>query len=298
MDHDGGRETRAATAMIASWPKGSFVESLAVDADGLVFVTQHTNHAIDRVDPRTGEVLRFAVLDAPVAGLVFARDGTLYASGGQPGSSPGIVWRINREGSAERIATLSDALFLNGMALHPDRRRLLVAESLRGMIYVIDPGTGASERWFAHPDLTPAATDPMTPGANGIKLHRGFAIITVTGRDSVVRVAVAPDGTAGRLERLAERLRGDDFAVGSDGALYIATHPARSLLRLALDGTRTTLATAADGMTGATAVAFGRGEADRHCVYVTTTGGTMTLPADQLEPARLLRVEVESEGAA
>jgi sugar lactone lactonase YvrE len=136
-----------------------------------------------------------------------------------------------------------------------------------------------------------------TPGANGIKLFGGHAFITVTARDAIMRVPLGPDFSAGQPEVFAERLRGDDFAVGADGSLYIATHPARSLVRLAPDGARTTLAAAEHGMTGATAVAFGRTERDRHCVYVTTTGGTMTLPPEQLEPARLVRVTVGAEGA-
>jgi hypothetical protein len=50
-------------------------------------------------------------------------------------------------------------------------------------------------------------------------------------------------------------------------------------------------------MVGATAVAFGRTAADRQAVYVTTTGGTMTVAPDELEPAKLVRVEVGVAGA-
>ena len=67
-------------------------------------------------------------------------------------------------------------------------------------------------------------------------------------------------------------------------------------MRLLPDGLRTTLAGAAQGMVGSTAVAFGRTEAGQHSIYVTTTGGTWMLPDDQLEPAKLVRVEVGQTG--
>jgi sugar lactone lactonase YvrE len=144
--------------------------------------------------------------------------------------------------------------------------------------------------------LLAAADASGTPGANGIKVFAGHAYISVTGSDTIYRTPITGE-TAGPLAVYAERLRADDFAIDIAGALYIATHPARSLVRLAADGQRTTLAAAQHGMVGATAVAFGRTAADRHCVYVTTTGGTMTVPPEELEPAKLVRVEVGVAGA-
>ena len=209
MNHDGGHTAYAPCHVLTTWPKGSFVENIAVDATGVIFVTLHTDRAVVRVDPQTGVTTPFATFATPVAGLVFGVDGHLYVSGGQPGQAPGVIWRVDAAGSVSKAADLPQALFLNGMTV----------------------------------------------------------------------------------------LRADDFAAGADGSLFIATHPARSLLRLAPDGTRTTLAGPDQGMTGATAVAFGRSAHDLHCVYVTTTGGTMTLPDDQLEPAKLVRVEVGISGA-
>ena len=112
----------------------------------------------------------------------------------------------------------------------------------------------------------------------------------------IVRVPLDRDGAPGAAEVVAERLRADDFAIAADGSLVIATHPAHSLVRLAPDGARTTLAAAGQGMVGATAAAFGRTEADRRSIYVTTTGGTMTLPEDRLEPAKLVRVDLAGTG--
>ncbi len=290
MQHDPGVTELAPSQVIATWKPGSFAENLAVTADGQVFVSLHTDCLVVRVDP-SGTVTPFASFDRPTTGLALATDGSLIVSGGAPGTAPGVIWRVSPSGDVTMVAEIAEAVFLNGIT--PLDHRMLVAESALGRIYAVDPASGAVETWLADPMLT--ATDGASPGANGVKLFGSAVTISVTSADRLVRASVL-DGKPGKLEILAERLRADDFAFDVDGALYIATHPARSLLRLAPDGKRTTLAGPAEGMTGATAVAFGRGGDDHDCVYVTTTGGTMTLPDDQLEPAKLVRVQVGRPG--
>ena len=293
MQHDGGDVAYAPTTVVAIWPKGSFAENLAVDRSGAIFVTLHTDRAVVRVDPASGAVTPFAQFETPVAGLAFAADGSLLVSGGTPGQRPGVIWRAAPDGSVSRVADLPDAGFLNGMT--PLGSRFLVADSIGGLIYAVSPENGNVSTWLADPLLAPADTSG-TPGANGIKIFAGHAYISVTGTDTIYRAPIAGEN-AGPLVTYAERLRADDFAIDTTGALYIATHPARSLVRLAADGRRTTLAAAEHGMVGATAVAFGRAAGDRHAVYVTTTGGTMTMAPDELEPAKLVRVDVGVPGA-
>jgi sugar lactone lactonase YvrE len=85
MQHDGGDIAYAPTKIVATWPKGSFVENIAIDPDGGIFVTLHTERAVVRVDAATGAVRPFALFETPVAGLAFAADGSLIVSGGTPG---------------------------------------------------------------------------------------------------------------------------------------------------------------------------------------------------------------------
>ena len=292
MQHDGGEVSYAPTSIVATWPKGSFVENIAVDPNGVIFVTLHTGRAVVCVDAATGSVTPFAHFETPVAGLAFAADGSLIVSGGMPGQRPGVIWRVTPDGSVTRAADLPEAAFLNGIT--PLGDRFLVADSLGGLIYAVDPRDGQVTTWLADDRLAPADASG-TPGANGIKIFAGYAYVSVTGSDAIYRMEITEE-TAGPLVLYAERLRADDFAIDTAGALYIATHPARSLVRLAPDGRRATLAGAEHGMVGATAVAFGRTAGDQHAVYVTTTGGTMTVPPDELEPAKLVRVDVAAAG--
>jgi sugar lactone lactonase YvrE len=293
MQHDGGDVAYAPTKIVATWPKGSFAENIAVGANGDIFVTLHTDRAVVRVDPATGAVTPFARFETPVAGLAFAADGSLIVSGGTPGQRPGVIWRVAPDGSVSHVADLPEAAFLNGIT--PLGDRFLVADSIGALIYAVDPQNGLVTTWLADPRLAPADASG-TPGANGIKIFAGHAYISVTSSDAIYRAEISGE-SAGPLAPYAERLRADDFAIDAAGALYIATHPARSLVRLAPDGRRTTLAGPEQGMVGATAVAFGRTAADRQAVYVTTTGGTMTVAPDELEPAKLVRVEVGVAGA-
>ncbi|MBV9748599.1 MAG: hypothetical protein JO157_07285, partial [Acetobacteraceae bacterium] len=186
---------------------------------------------------------------------------------------------------------IPDAVFLNGATLHPDGRRLLVAESVTGRVLAVDLERSGYATWLADDRLKPESQG--TPGANGVKLFGGRVHVSVTGRNLLLRAPVAADGGCGAAEVWAEHLRADDFAFATDGSAYIATHPANSVLRLGTDGSRATLAGPDEGAIGATAVAFGR---EPGVLYATTNGGLWSPYQGQVQPARLLRLEVGAAG--
>ena len=293
--HDAGIWAPAPFEIVASWPEGHFAENLAVHPDGRVFVSLHSESRIDCYDPATGALSAFASTPAPVAGLAFDASGALWATGGVLGATPGIVWTISQDGHVQEWAQIEDAVFLNGATPHPDGRTLLICESMTGRIIAVDqtkPGTWHT--WLTHDDLRP--TGPQVPGANGVKFFGNAATISVTARNLLLRVALNPDGSAGAVSVAAENLRADDFAFDAAGALYIATHPANSVLRLAADGSRTTLAGPATGAVGATAVAFGRSAVDSQAIYITTTGGAWSPYQGVVQRAKLVRYQVGASG--
>lgn len=280
--------------MVASWPVGFFAENLAVDAGGFVFVTLHSHNRIERYDPRSGRSETFARLPAPATGVAFAADGTLWVTGGTVGKPPGYIWRVDRSGGVQPWVEIPDAVFMNGCAPHPDGKTLLACESITGRILQIRLDQPKWQTWIADERLRPH--NPQMPGANGIKVRDHKAWISVTDSNLLLRAAIGDDGAAGRLEVVAENLRGDDFAFGTSGALYIATHPAHTVLRLAADGSRTTLAGPAEGAVGSTACAFGRAPGDEKALYVTTSGGLWTPYRGQVQEAKLVRLEVGEAG--
>ena len=90
------------------------------------------------------------------------------------------------------------------------------------------------------------------------------------------------------LEVVAERLFADDLDLDPDGRIYLATHTYHSVLRLDPDGHREDIAGHAQGIAGSTSVAFD--PRDPASLYVTTTGGMLSPPGGELEPARLIRL--------
>ena len=292
--HDHGAWRPVVAELAASWPAGHFIENLVVRHDGVVFVSLHSHRRIDRYDPGTGAVVEFAGLPAPVAGLAFDQDGTLWATGGTLGETPGYVWRVSSCGAVDEWLQVPDALFMNGCAIATGRRSLLACESVTGRIVAVDLTEPVWESWISDVLLRP--TGGAIPGANGIKLRDGYAWITVTDRNLLLKARILEDGRAGPLEPAADQLRADDFAFGKSGAAYLATHPANTVLRLAGDGTRTTIAGPAQGAVGSTACAFGRGPGDAGSLYVTTNGGMWSPYHDQIQDAKLLRLAVGETG--
>jgi sugar lactone lactonase YvrE len=282
------------TEVVASWSPGHFAENLAVDASGAVFVSLHSHQRIERYDPGTRTVEKFARFPTAVTGLAFGPDGVLWATGGQVGTAPGRIWRILPDGTVDDWVEVPDALFLNGCAFLPGGATLLVCESVTGRILAVDAKTPGWSPWLADDRLRPHT--PGLPGANGIKVRDGEVWTSVTDLDLLYRVVVGADGTPGPLEVVADALRADDFAFDTVGSAHIATHPAHTVLRLDPDGSRTTTAGPEQGATGSTACAFGRAPGDETALYVTTTGGVGLPWIEQPEEAKLLRLDVGRHG--
>ena len=70
-EHDGGKFAPILATTVATWRAPAFLENLAVDADGAVFVTVYSHKRVDRYDPATGATTPFAELPAPPMGLAF-----------------------------------------------------------------------------------------------------------------------------------------------------------------------------------------------------------------------------------
>jgi hypothetical protein len=293
--HDGGEWAPVPGKVVATWPAGTFAENLVVRPDGTILVSLHSHKRIDRYEPATGRVGTFAELPAPAAGLALDASGDLWVTGGALGAAPGYVWRVDRAGKAYPWVEVADAYFMNGCTPLRGERTLLVCESATGRVLAVDQAAKKWRVWLADPRLAPS--NAQMPGANGVKIFGGFAYISVTDSNTLYRVKLGAGGAPGPLEIVAENLRADDFAFARSGALYIATHPAQSVVRLEPGGARVTLAGPDQGTVGSTACAFGRSRADEKALYVTTTGGVYFPYENVLQDAKLVRLEVGEPGA-
>jgi sugar lactone lactonase YvrE len=294
-DHDGGKLAPIEATTVATWMAPAFLENLAVDAEGGVFVTVYSHKRVDRYDPATRMTTTFAEVPAPPMGLAFDAAGVLWLTGGTLYDGPGFIWRVERKGGVRQWCELPDATFMNGCTMHPNGRTLLACESSSGHILAID--LGQPGRWdvWLHGDLLKPIV-PKLPGANGIKIRQGWAWISVSGRRLLVHTQIQPDGSAGSVEIAARHLLADDFAFGISGSSYFTTHPEHTLVRLDPSGARTTSAGREQGMVGSTACAFGRAPGDEKALYVTTDGGFLIPHESGIQDAKLVRMEVGESG--
>jgi sugar lactone lactonase YvrE len=178
-DHDGGEFSAVNVRVVATWPAPTFVENLAIDSAGAIFVSLYSHNRVDRYDPATGAAAPFADLPAPPMGLAFDAGGSLWATGGTFRKGPGYIWKIGRDGSVQHWTDLPDAVFMNGCTLHPNGQTLLACESLTGRILAIDlrePGRWSA--WLTDERLKP--NHPQFPGANGIKIRDGWAWVSAS----------------------------------------------------------------------------------------------------------------------
>jgi hypothetical protein len=295
VKHDGGVFLPKDVRVVATWPSGTFVENIAIDKAGAIFVSLYSHHRIDRYDPATRLTTAFAALPAPPMGLAFDAGGLLWATGGKFPEGPGYVWKIAADGSVQHWADLPDAPFINGCTLHPDGHTLLACESLTGRILAID--LREADRWSAWlTDDRLKPNHPHYPGANGIKIIDGWAWISVSGRGLMVRTKLQPDGCPGPLESVVRHILADDFAFGASGSLYITTHVEQTLVHLDAARIRTTIAGPEQGAVGTTACAFGRTADDEHALYVTTDGGFIVPYQGKVQEAKLLLIELGETG--
>src|SRR5882724_8321964 len=96
-DHDGGKFAPILATTVATWRARSFLENLAIDAGGAVFVTVYSHKRVDRYDPATGATARFAEIPAPPMGLAFDAGGTLWVTAGTLRKGPGSIYRVERD---------------------------------------------------------------------------------------------------------------------------------------------------------------------------------------------------------
>jgi sugar lactone lactonase YvrE/predicted ester cyclase len=288
---------------LAHFAPGTFLESIALDARGRIFISSMFDGEILAVDAN-GQSEVFARVDfgpresyyRGVVCLAFDQEGGLNAV--VSSSDPAVhgVWRFEPDGAGARRAALPPHAAPNGIAVDGNGN-LYVADSVHGIIWRIGRDDAEASAWLANPLLAPRPYLGGTiPGANGIKVF-GDAVYTVvsdTGR--FVKVPILEDGRPGLPQVVAERFPGDDFAFDVAGNVYMTTHPYNTVIRLAPDGARAVVASVAQGVVGPTSVAFGTAPADLATLYVLNDGGLAAPLADRELRPNIVRLATDVAG--
>ncbi len=287
-----GAAAPAPARTLATFPAGDFLESVAVDRDGALYVTSALNAAIVRLAP-DGTRSTYAQFPAApfdpanplgvtslVGTVAFDPHGVLhatYVNTRQPELTG--LYRVTADGR-EKVAPFPADAQPNGITA--DRDGLFyAADSARGRLYRIDPAAGTTETWIEDASLAPTGV-PEFPGANGVRRYGRSLYVSNPSTAEVVRVPIRRDGSAGEPQVHATGVRIDDFAFDVAGRILGTTHPFDTVVRVDRDGSSTVLAGADQGVIGPTAAAFGTEGADRTGLYVVTDGGFF---ANLLDPA-------------
>lgn len=295
-EHEGGELALVPHETLATWPAGTFLESLVVDADGVIWIADHGNTQVLRRAP-DGALSVTHKIPGHLAGLELATGGGLYATGDK--DHVPTIYHLRPDGGVEVLVQIPDAAFLNGVT-RLDERTLLVADSQAGAVWRVDTAARRAAVWLRHELLAhrdPADVFPKNtffPGANGVKVFRDAVFVSVSDRALLLRIPLLADGSAGEPVVWAEKVIGDDFVLDREGNIYVPTHPRSTVVKVSPGGARSTLATGAEGVVGCTAVAFGRAPGDEASLYVV---GNSHVPHEGAKgPARLVRLSVGTEG--
>jgi sugar lactone lactonase YvrE len=259
----------AAPELVASFDvsKGELPEGLAV-ADGVPYVGLAPTGQISRVNLSDGSLSPFAKLPSPVpnkgfmTGLAFsAQDpGVLYAAlvSFVPDVQAGIYRAGADGGDAQLFAANPDMIFPNGLWADDDGA-WFVADSNAGAIFKLSKSGKTIEKWATDGLLAgdhehscasqQNAGLPFNIGANGIAKMGGAFYVTNTDKGVVVRIAIAADGTAGKVSLFAgpdcATLGGADGLTPHDGSLLVASNVRNELVMVDAKGAVTTVATGA-----------------------------------------------------
>ncbi len=278
---------------IAEFPVNTFLENVAVDKKGVLFVNSYEDGVVYRVTT-AGAKSEFARISGKVAGIAFDKQGSLIISG-VTNDKKAAVFRVDRTGKVKTLATIDEAIFLNGVT-HLSGDKFLIADSYKGAIWEFDAKTRKSAVWLADESLARSNSNNPTPAVNGLKIYKNVVYATNTQNQKIFRIPILAGSKAGKPELFAEKINGDDFAFDAAGNLYVTTHIYNNVVRVASDGEMTIIAAENEFVTGDTALAFGRGK-DKNAIFVVTNGGMSLPPEGGVQTAKIVRLEVKANGA-
>ncbi|KAH6954023.1 hypothetical protein BKA56DRAFT_638171 [Ilyonectria sp. MPI-CAGE-AT-0026] len=292
----------------ALWPtvfqldsNNTWLENLAVRSNGQIIATRMDAPEIWLIEPLTKTGRKLVTVPGITGGAIGITEQSpdVFIFGAANFTiGPVIVdygtmslYRLDlnrRNPTVSLVASLPDALFLNGIARWNDRE-VLVADTEASAIYKVDVTTGFSET---------VLRGSVYATTNGIAVQGKYLYFTSTGNQSFSRVPLTKSAkAAGPVQFIYQGLPLDDFTLGSDGTAYIATMDKNQIIRVSPDGNSATVAGALDSLAvaAASSVRWGRTRRDFNTLYVTTSGGALTPIFGRLtEPAKIVAVNLGS----
>lgn len=323
MSHN--KAPQASISVVAEFPKGYFLENLAVREDNSVLIQVANKKELWYVPPAEGHTrvtpVRLHTYDEMAGGIIeLEPDVFLLLSGNAYTTHESFLhcldlrrWEAGSSISPQLVCQFpAAARGLNGFCLLGPGVAL-VADSFASLIWRIDiPGGGGEPSfrvWLEHESMGyfPGKMKPEQPGVNGVqyaaKTH--YLYYSSTAKKLFMRVPVNPETLepAGHPELVVAGRMGDDFLIDEDAeVIYLTTHRQNTVDIVSMDpglNSGFTQSIAGDPFTpeliGPSAGAWRRGPGDLGSVaYFLTDGGTASPEPGGPLPATLLRFEMQT----
>ena len=284
--------------LVHDFPDGTWIENLAVRANGQIIATEDTKSSIYLVDPSSLEpaiLLHDFNNTASILGIVetspdiFRLCSGNFSSAAPKGYGEAYIFHLDMRnfsatvpGSAKisMVAKLTQAGALNGLTYLESSGLLLVSDCINDLIWSIDINTGE----IAAP-INNTFTRSTGIAINGLKVFDNHLYFTNTGKQTLVRIPINGKGEAiGNFTVLSQEIFApDDLAItshtqGKNGVWLVLADggPAEFIAEMA----------------GPTAAVFGRTQRDRSILYVSASGGD-----DDFGPAKNVTVSGKILGA-
>ncbi|KAH8911151.1 hypothetical protein BR93DRAFT_322416 [Coniochaeta sp. PMI_546] len=290
--------------IVHQFPNHTWLENIVVKSNGDLLVTALIpNAALYQIsDPSTSKpsvtlIHNFTCVDG-LLGISETKPDVFAVVGGNF-TSPGVqingsfsAWEVdlsrgiheyNEKNPAivKLITAIKPAAFLNGLETLPHTpTTVLTSDSTLGVVWRLDTVTGHFNKALDFPEMKVAPGAPLAIGINGIRISKDTLYWTNSFERTIYRVKVDKNGSVAagaavkKVVQIEEAAFLDDFAIDSDGIIWVMENVGNRLFAVRPDGSyelvegnvnQTTVA-------GDTAAAFGKGRKDQKTLYVVTSG--------------------------
>lgn len=275
--------------VFASFPVNTFLENIAINKTGDLFVTSLDEGAVYKINSK-GEKEIYAKTKGKPAGIVYISDQDFLLNGWNQEGNP-TIYLLEKGKEITPLIHPADALFLNGM-VSLTNNIFLVCDSYKGCIWKYELDKNKAEVWLQHSLLARISdTDPM-PAANGIKIFKDAIFVSNTAKQILIKIALN-NNEPGTPELFMDKLNLDDFAFDREGNIYATTHIFNSVVKITQEKKVVIIGESEQGLAGSTAVAFGKRDDDKNSIYVTTNGGISLPLPEGIEEGKVIKIKIK-----
>lgn len=305
--------------IIHEFPRGTWVENLAVRSNGLILANLLSAPEIYQVNPTTGAASLATKIPAATGllGIAETEKDVYYVVAGNYSvatltakAGTFSVWRVDVDtfkpnetlAKVEKVVDLPQAQFLNGATVLSRREgTLLIADSALGGVFRVNTRSKEVKLVIKDPlfGITPAS--PVELGLNGLSYRGGELFFTNTNQGLLGKILIQPDGTPKAKAEVLSRgvALVDDFAVGGKGGYFVTQDVPNQLSFVPPGGGNASVLVGANdrpGLKGPTSAAIGKGKrkVGRGSLYIGTNGGALNyLSGNFTVGGTISRVDIE-----